>query len=490
MQKANNLYVDSALSLRDKLQRREITSSALLEGFVERAKTLNPKLNAIVTWDIERAEKRASELDELAQKNQFVGPLHGLPITVKDTFATAGLKTTAGSPKLAEYIPAENAVAIQRLVDAGAIIFGKTNTPTFAADLQTVNPVFGVTNNPWDVRCTCGGSSGGSAVATAMGFGAFELGSDIGGSLRTPANFCGVYTIKPSYGLIPTGGLLSTTPGNLVSRDISCIGPFTRSAADLSLLLDSLAGPTQPEALGWQLQLPKASKPIQQYRVAAWLDDDFCRVDSTIVSQLESTVAALTAQGVSVDRKARPDFELADATDIFIKLLSATSVGDLPSHAMAKRRKELPFYSHAQQQKLAYRSIKYSLMSVYELAQAREMQQRLRQKWQEFFQRYDVLLCPVNPSVAFPHIHSEANFFESIIINGEQRDYGEMWVWIGALAGVAYLPAVSAPIGLSVTGLPIGIQIIAPYFQDHRAIDFATQLATIYGGYQPPPMAM
>ena len=484
------LHFQSVHELINALKNGETTSSNLLEMFIDRAERLNPPLNAVVTYDLERARARAQELDRLTSNKQSVGPLHGLPITVKDTLETAGLRTTAGSPKLQDYIPGENAVAVQRLLDAGAVIFGKTNTPTFAADLQTNNSVFGVTNNPWDVSRTCGGSSGGSAVSAAMGFCAFEVGSDIGGSLRTPAHFCGVYTIKPSYGIIPTTGLLSTTHRNLNPRDISCIGPLTRSAQDLSLVLDVLAGPNILEGAAWQLQLPKPEKRLRDYRVAAWLDDEFCRVDSDIVEQLQLTVEALQEHGVNVDCDARPAISLAEANEIYMQLLSATSVGDVPDNAMEKRRATLNDYTEAQKSKLAFKAVEYSLASVHQYAKAKEAQQKLRWQWRQFFQNYDILLCPVNPSLAFPHIHSDANFFETITINGQTRDYGEMWVWIGALAGVAYLPAVSAPVGLSNNGLPVGIQIIAPYLHDHFAIDFARQLSTMHGGYQPPPMAV
>lgn len=476
----------SASYLQQQIQKGEIRSRQLLELFVERIETFNPSLNAVVTFDIERARLQADLCDK-ASSNR---PLHGLPITVKDTYEVEGILTTAGSPKLANHISTTNAVAIQRLLDAGAIVFGKTNTPAFAADIQTNNPVFGVTNNPWDTSRTPGGSSGGSAVSTAMGFTAFEIGSDIGGSLRTPAHFCGVYTIKPSYGIIPTTGMLSSTHPNFAARDIGCAGPMARSAKDLSLLLDVLAGPTGSKAVAWQLHLPKPKKTLQQYRVAAWLDDDFCPVDHAIVEQLEKTVEKLEQAGVCVDRKARPDFNLEHANDIYTQLLAAASVTDVPDYAIEKRRQDIENYSAEKKQKMAYQSVKYSLASVHQFAKAREAQQRICDKWRQFFNDYDILLCPVNPSLAFPHIDTKENFFQSVSINGELRDYSEMLVWIGALAGVAYLPAVSAPAELSPNGLPIGAQIIAPYLHDHYAIDFADKLAAIHGGYQAPPIAL
>lgn len=485
----NNLPFQSATNLAQQIRAGELSSVEALETYIEQAQQYNHSVNAVVTWDCDRARQRAHELDLLAKQNQFVGPLHGLPITVKDTFETAGLLTTAGSPKLINHIPTDNAVAVQRLLDAGAIIFGKTNTPTFAADIQTNNEVFGCTNNPWDVSRTCGGSSGGSAVATAMGFGAFEMGSDIGGSLRIPASFCGVYTIKPSYGIIPTAGMLSTNQRKYNPRDISCVGPFARDAEDLSLLLDVLAGPDSLEAAGWQLHLPTQFKPLKKLKIAAWLDDEFCPVDQHVLAQLQLAVEKIQQQGIEIDFNVRPDFSLAEATDIYIRCLAATSVADMPREAIDKRRATINDYSQQQRQGLAFRAVEYSLMDAHQVAQAKEAQARLRHKWHRFFSEYDVLLCPTSPTAAFPHIHSEANFFESININGQTRDYAEMWVWIGALAGVAYLPAVSAPIGLTADGLPTSVQIIAPYLHDHVAIDVAKQLAEITGGFQIPPLA-
>lgn len=483
-----SLQFQTVHQLIEQIKNRTVTSAELLDAVIQQAETYNGKLNAIVTWHYDEAREKAKKYDELAEKGNFVGPLHGLPITVKDTFETKGIRTTAGSPKLVDHIPSENALAIERLEQAGAIIYGKTNTPTFAADIQTNNPVFGCTNNPWDIRRTCGGSSGGSAVSTAMGFSAFEIGSDIGGSLRIPASFCGVYTIKPSYGIIPTTGLLSTFHRNFNARDISCIGPFSRSAEDLPLLLDVLAGPTSMEAAGWQLNMPKQTKPLKDYRVAAWLDDDYCRVDNEVAAQLQTTVEKLRHEGVKIDFNARPDFTLEEATDIYVQCLAATAVGDTPDEALEQRRATIHQYPEKSKQGLAYRAVQYSLMDAKQVAKAKEAQARLRSLWQTFFKQYDILLCPVSPTAAFKHIDTNANFFETIPINGEQRDYAQMWVWIGALAGVAYLPAVSAPVGTTASGLPVGLQIIAPYMHDYSAIDFAHQLEKVSGGYEIPPM--
>src|SRR5690606_37586313 len=216
----------------------------------------NPALNAIVATDIEAARERARAADAALAAGESWGPLHGVPITIKDTFEVAGMPTTAGAKELRDHRPSSNAVAVQRLLDAGAIVFGKTNVPLYAGDLQTYNEVYGSTSNPWDLHRTPGGSSGGAAAALAAGLTALELGSDIGGSIRTPSHFCGVCGLKPSYGIIPSRGHIPGPPGTLSEADISVTGPMARSVDDLELALDILAGPDTPAAKGWRLELP------------------------------------------------------------------------------------------------------------------------------------------------------------------------------------------------------------------------------------------
>jgi len=482
-----DVTMQPAHQLAEQIRNGDLSSSELLEQYWQRFQTVNPAINAIVTTDIDNARVQAAALDKMATQKHFKGPLHGLPVTVKDTFCTAQMRTTAGSSDLSDNIPSGNATAVQRLIDAGAIVFGKSNTPKFAADLQTNNAVFGVTNNPWDVSRTPGGSSGGSAAATAAGLTAFELGSDIGGSLRSPAHFCGIYTIKPSYGIIPATGLISSLTDHIAPRDISCVGSMARSAKDLEILLDILVGPEPLQASGWQLKLPAASKALEEYRIGAWLDDDFCQIDTSVKHALNNAVNKIEAMGVNVDRNARPGFSLEHATDVYIRLLAGASAVGMSDEAYQERQNNIENYAEELRHRWAFRSVEYSLLSARDLLLAHEARVKLQQQWQQFFQQYDILLCPVNPVTAFPHINTRTNFFQDITINGKKREYAEMLVWVGALAGVSYLPAVSAPVGLSADGLPVGIQIIAPYLQDKAAIHFAELMSLATGGFVPPP---
>ncbi|MCH7708315.1 MAG: HAD hydrolase-like protein [Myxococcales bacterium] len=317
------LGLRSARDLIEALESGGVSSRELLEHYLERIERLGPALNSVVTLDAERSRKRADQADAARRAGQSWGPLHGLPMTVKDCFETAGLRTTAGAGELSDHVPTVNAVAVQRLLDAGAIVFGKTNTPAWAMDWQTHNKLFGTTNNPWDLERTCGGSSGGSAASVAAGFTALELGSDIGGSVRIPSHCCGVFGHKPSWGIVPVRGHIPGPPGSLIEYDINVIGPLARSADDLEIALRVLMGPLEDRAKGWRLELPEPrAERLQDFRVAAWLDDEACPVDSSVLDILKSTVEALRKTGVSVDDRARPPVSMSEAVTLYQRMLA------------------------------------------------------------------------------------------------------------------------------------------------------------------------
>jgi amidase len=310
----------SATDLLGGLRTGEICSRELLESYVQRVERHNPGLNAIVTLDATRARGRADAADLRRAGVGAPGALHGLPSTIKDSFETADLRTTCGAPIYSKHMPVANADAVQRLEDAGGIIFGKTNVPIHAADLQSYNVLFGATNNPWDVSRTCGGSSGGAAAAVAAGLTAFELGSDIGGSIRIPAHFCGVYGHKPSYAAIPLRGHVPPPPGSMSVPDMAVAGPIARSADDLELLLGVLADADGPVVAGWKpvLAAPRA-KRLQDFRVALWMDDPSFPIDKEVSAAIDATVQALRKAGVKVDEDARPGITLAENFDVYPK---------------------------------------------------------------------------------------------------------------------------------------------------------------------------
>ncbi|HYW03161.1 MAG TPA: amidase [Gammaproteobacteria bacterium] len=482
----NDITVYPARELLARLRGGRLTSRHLLEALLERVERLNPPLNAVVTLDAERAREAADAADAHRQAGGPAGPLYGLPMTVKDTFETAGLRTTGGTTQYAEHVPETDAVAVRRLREAGAIVFGKTNTPAWAADLQTYNEVFGTTRNPWDPGRSCGGSSGGSAAALAAGLTPLELGSDIGGSIRGPAHYCGVYGHKPTWGIVPERGHIPGPPGTLAPGDLSVAGPLARSAGDLELMLEILAGPEGDMARGWRLELPppRAGR-LGDFRVAAWLDDPRVPVDGAVGDVLQQALDSLARAGARIDARARPPFSLAEAFRDYLRLLYPVTTAGLPQatlERLARRARELPPDADG----FAARLARYGTQSHHEWLAANEARYRYRAAWAAFFRDCDVLLCPVTPVEAVPHDHSQDSLARTIVVNGEQRNYWEQLGWVG-LATLPGLPATSAPAGRSARGLPVGIQIIGPFLEDRTCLAFARCLAEVIGGFEAPP---
>jgi amidase len=447
-----DLATSSATDLLQALRSRAISSRELLQGYLDRITALNPAINAVITLDLERAHEAARIADEATAHHLDVGALHGLPITIKDSFETAGLRTTAGAPPLADHVPSTDADAVARLRAQGAVIFGKTNLPVFAMDWQSYNPLFGTTNNPWALDRTPGGSSGGAAAAVAAGFTALELGSDIRGSLRQPAHNTGVFALKPSFGIVPVRGHIPGPPGTLSAPDLAVVGPIARTADDLDLTLDVLAGPDRAAATAWRLRLPRPrGRSLADYRIAVWLDDPACPVDGEVHAVLTNAVDRLQRAGARVDDTARPA-DLREATEVFERLFAAAvSAGDAEWNMINENR------------------------------------HRLRAAWADFFESYDAVLTPTSPVAAIRHDQSEPMDARTITVDGEPRPYADQSVWTG-LAGGAYLPAAVAPVGLTASGLPVGIQIIGPYLEDRTASDIARHVERVVGGFHAPSL--
>jgi len=482
-----DLHLMSASELASLIRKRELSSLELLELYLKRIATHNGALNAVVTLDEERARKAARAADdELVQRGPR-GPLHGLPITVKDAYETAGMRTTGGAKPWANHVPGQNAIAVQRLVDAGAFVIGKTNLPAYSGDMQSYNEIFGVTNNPHDLTRTPGGSSGGAAVSVACGFTAFELGSDIGGSIRTPAHWTGVYGHKPTWGIVPSIGHVPPAPGALLECDLSVCGPLARSAHDLALTLDVLAGTHGLQAKGYRLDLPPARKSaLRDYRVAVWLDDEAFPVDAEVTRALEAAVQAVDESGAHVDRSARPERTLASMFETYQQLLNPLLAGGWPDKLINKLKAaaELPMPEDPLQIPLArFARTATALPGVY--LQAMEQRERDRAQWERFFARYDVLLCPVTGNEAIPHMREGTPVTRTITINGKPRPYIDAMGWI-SMATSSYLPATVVPVGRTASGLPVGLQVVGAYLEDHTTIDVAGRIGELIGGFVPP----
>lgn len=476
----------SSFALADGIKRRRFTAVAVLEHFLARIERLNPALNAIILLRPEAAQQQAQAADEAADRGEDLGALHGVPMTIKETFEIAGWPTTAGHSRYRDHIPDTTAPAVQRLLDAGAIIMGKTNVPELAGDLQSYNDIYGTTNNPWNTALTPGGSSGGAAAALAAGLTPLELGSDIGGSIRTPAAFCGIYGLKPTYGLVPTRGHIPGPPGSLAKRDIGVAGPMGRHLDDLEGALDLLAGPDRQDATAWQLTLPPATKSqLSRYHIAAWLDDDRCQPDQPVRLALERVVDALRGAGARVDVSARPDnLTLRESDNLFYDLLAGVMGGGLPDTLLNKLSTQVD----GNPQDYRVRFARGATQSHAHWLQQDEQRARLQARWAHFFETVDALICPVVHTLPFAHDQSGSAPSRTLLINGQSEPYMDITVWAG-LAGVAGLPALSIPVGQTPEGLPLAVQIVGPAYSERRLLALARlldQLMTPHGLPWPP----
>ena len=471
----------SAASLAADLRERRIGCLELLDHFIARVERFNPDLNAIVVSDFERARERARDADAALARGETWGPLHGLPMTVKDSYDVAGLPTTWGVPELRDNVATTNAVAVDRLLAAGAVIFGKTNIPFNLADFQSYNDIYGTTKNPWDLALVPGGSSGGAAAALAAGLTGLEAGSDIGGSIRNPAHYCGVYGHKPTWGVLPLRG--HAKPGVLAPTDISVVGPLARDAGDLALALDVMAGPDRIEANGWKLDLPRSEgRGPGDWRIAVWADDPFCPVDRAVRDAVVRAADAFRAAGASVEFDARPGFEPAEAEEVYLGLLQTALSA---RHSDEEFRKSLERVAAlGDEDTPRARRLRAGTMHHRDWILTHERRTRLRWAWRDFFDGFDALLCPIACIPAFPHDQQRDMDARRITVNGEVREYWDQLFWAG-LTGVAFLPATVAPAASE--GLPIGVQIVGPEGGDHATIEIARQLGDLIGGFRPPP---
>jgi amidase len=477
-------HFEPAVRLLSRLAAREMSSRELLEHFLNRVESHNPEVNAVVTLDPEQARRAADRADQALARGGPAGALHGLPMTVKDTLETEGLRTTAGAPELAGHVPARDADAVARLRSAGAIIFGKTNTPIYASDVQTFNPVFGVTSNPWDLARIPGGSSGGAAAALAAGLTGLELGSDIGGSIRNPAHFCGVFGHKPSWGLVSARGHIPYPPGWLSSQDVGVVGPLGRSAADLELALAVLAAPAPAEAVAWRLELPPPRRSrLREYRMGCWLDDPALPVDRAVLEVLEAAVSGLRQAGAAVEA-ARPAVDAMAGQRLWERLVwPVFSVGmSAEDWRWARGLESEPSEGESRHRRWG----RTSAVRHRDRLLASEEGLRARSAWAEFFRDHDVLLCPVVQVAAPPHDNLRDGDDRTLIVNGEPRPYWDCVYWCG-MFGAAGLPAAAVPVGLTGDGLPIGIQVVGPYLEDRTVLHVAACIEEVLGGFRPPP---
>ena len=471
----------SATELARRIDKKEIGCVELLNFYFDRVDRFNPALNAIVVQMRERALERAKAADAALARGESWGPLHGVPMTVKESYDVAGTPTTWGAPHLKENIAEHDALSIKRLKAAGVVIFGKTNVPLMLSDFQSYNEVYGTTNNPWDVERGPGGSSGGSAAALAAGLTGIETGSDIGGSIRNPAHFCGVFGHKPTWNLLPPRG--HAMPGVLSPSDISVIGPLARSADDLATAVRAMSGPDEIARRGTAILLRELDRPASRLRVAVWRDDAMAPVDAAVSAAVDAVAKALEGFGARVDDDARP-VESEHSHTVYQSLLQATMSARLPEdryQAILRQVEALP----EDDQSIGATIQRSQVARFRDWTANNEKRTHLRWQWHEFFSRFDIVLAPVMATPAFPHDHRP--FGErTVTVNGKQVPYFDQVFWAG-LASVAYLPATVVPAGPAPNGLPVGVQIIGPEYGDLVTIGVAQLLEREGFRFAAPP---
>jgi amidase len=475
------LGFQSAKKLAALVRRGEVRCLELLDHFIARVERLDGKTNAVVVRDFDRARKRARALDR-KKKTDGKGALFGVPMTVKESFDIAGLPTTWGVPHLNHTIAKEDALAVQRLNAAGAVVFGKTNVPLALADWQSYNAIYGTTNNPWDATRVPGGSSGGAAAALAAGLTGLEVGSDIGSSIRNPAHYCGVFGHKPTFNICPSLG--HSLLGSVAQSDIAVIGPLARSADDLAVALDTIAGPEEIEN-GLQLRLPAPRvATLKGMRVAVMLDHPLSEVDAAITGRIEEFAKFLRKQGAKVSQTARPEFDLTLGHQLYITLLRATTSGRTDDAAMQRWVDEAARYPADDMGYTAMMARGISLRH-RDFLRGHEMREKMRRAWAAFFKEWDVFLCPVGANAAFPHDHAGERWERTIEVNGHRVPTTDQMFWAG-ISCFYYLPGTVAPLGFS-AGLPFGVQIVGPQYGDRTTIQFAKLMEKEWQAFAPPP---
>jgi amidase len=466
------------------IRRGDVSSAEVVARMLDRIKRLNGKLNAVVTLAEDAAVARAREADAARARGELWGPLHGVPVTIKDTYEVAGVRTTAGATRYSAHVPTRDAAVVARLRGAGAVILGKTNVPPMAADWQSDNPVFGATNNPWDVSRTPGGSTGGGAAALAAGLTYLEPGSDIGGSIRIPAHFCGVYGHKPTLNVVPMRGHIPPPPGIPAGAGtLAVAGPLARSAADLRVALEILGGPDALEsrAYRWSLPAPRGTR-LADYRIGYVLDHPLCPVSPDVADVLARTVDALRRAGAVLEEGWPQGVDVGREYETYLFLLSlatrAGELGDAEIEALRRRAENQDGSFEAREAWVLTAAPKY-------VQQANGRRLGARGIWQQYFGTHDAFLLPTAFVPAFPH--DRRPFPQRTLSTpAGPRRYLDLAFWI-SFATLTGLPATTAPVGLTRDGLPVGLQVIGPYLEDATSIDVAGLLADVVGGFRPPP---
>jgi amidase len=443
-----------------RLRRRELSAVQALEAHLQRIDKHNPALNAVVSLDAERAREQAAAADGALRRGEPVGPLHGLPMTLKDGHDVAGLRTTVGTAQFDRVADQDGTVAA-RLRTAGAIIVGHTNVPPFLADYQSANPIFGRTSNPWDTDRTAGGSSGGAAAALAAGMTPLEVGSDLAGSLRLPPHFCGVYGLKTTEHRVPLTGFMRIPRLPRSVRILSSLGPMARDLDDLRLALGVIAGPDGLD--GDVPPVPLGSRPrrrLQDLRLAVAPTLPGATVARALRQQVERVAAQAADAGASVQERL-PELDWEAFHELYGDLMGAVTGLFDPEAELREEQRTLAWY-----------------------LDALERRDRFVAVWEDFFQDLDGLIVPPAMTTAFTHRDMGA----AMDVDGQPADYGGHGGLL-VFCNLTGQPSLTVPAGLDPDGLPVGIQVVGPRWSEPRLLGIARELerAGVLPGFQAPP---
>lgn len=478
----------TAKKLASGIREGDISSVEATQFFIDRITTHNGAINAVIAERFSDALDEAVLADDKVQRGEELGLLHGVPMTIKDAFEVTGLTCEVGYPAFKGRVSQTDALVVQRLRAAGAIILGKTNTPLLCADLQTYNAIYGTTNNPHNLGHTPGGSSGGSVAALASGMTPLEFGSDIGGSIRTPANFCGVFGHKPTFDIIPQRGHVPPVHGAKTSSPLNVVGPLARSMDDLELAFDTTVGLEGKPGRGIELVLPSSTfSSTDTLKVGLWLGDDYCPVETEIIEGIKRAGLALEAAGASVE-EAKPDFQLAEHHETYVMHLAPIIGAGFSPEDIAKMR-AIAGAASADDKSPNVLQARGTLLSHGEWLMWNEIRAHLASSWEAFFARHDVVLCPITPTTAMPHDQDTSYGDRVIWVDGEARSYSDNVVWAG-VATLCGLPSTAVPLDKDSKGLPFGVQVIGPAYGDRttlavarvlEGLGYTSEIASAYG---------
>ena len=477
----------TAAEMADALAAREVSAVELAEAAIARIERYDARINAVCVRDFSRALDAARAADAALARGERRALL-GVPMTVKESYNVAGLPTTWGFPWQKDFIPPEDALAVARVKAAGAVVLGKTNVPIALGDWQSYNEIYGVTNNPFDLGRTPGGSSGGSSAALAAGYGALSLGSDIGGSLRMPAHYCGVYAHKPSYGLVPSRGHMPPPyPAIPSSADLAVVGPMARSADDLERLLEVIAGPDElDQGVAYRLALPSARhERLADYRVLVLDTHPLQPSAASVRVAIDVLAERLAKAGGKIARESALVPNLVSGAGLYMRLLFSFLAANWPPEMYADMQKATADLAEGDLS-VAAQQTRGAVLSHRDWLAADSQRAGVRAQWRALFGTFDAVICPAAPTPAFPHDHSLDMNARQISIDGKDYPYGDQFIWPG-VATMPGLPATAAPIGLSPEGLPIGVQIIGPWLEDRTPLRLAALIEREFGGFVAPP---